>query len=121
MVGKAKPVNDDHLDDAVKRLRQDKTRLKETRDSFQKTAASFAPPRPWRPQGYTSSIRNSTWVPGVGSWRARAAAATSGCVGPPQAPADTGPQGQETMPRDVAQDCGTYGTRRSQYLVAPEG
>lgn len=74
----AKEGHDEHLYEALKRLRKEHARLKEEREIVKKAAASLAPPRPCRTPGYQSSMRRFRSVVCVGSWRSHAGATTSG-------------------------------------------
>jgi len=54
-----KKVHDEHLYEALKRLRKDNARLKEEREIFKKAAAYLAQQLPYSTPGSTSSTRSS--------------------------------------------------------------
>ena len=73
-----KEVNDDHLSEERKRLRQENARWQAERDLLKKAAASCAHQLPYRPRGLTSSIPRSRSGAWVSSCRSRGVVRTRG-------------------------------------------
>src|SRR6266566_3935185 len=78
-----KQVNDEHLYEELKRLRQENARLKEERDILKKAAAYFAQQLPCSTPGFNSSEPSFGCVACAGCWRSHAVAIMSGLVARP--------------------------------------
>jgi transposase len=79
-------VQDEHLYEALQRLRKANPRLQEEREIVKTAAAYLAPQLPASTPGCTSSTPRSSSVAWVSSWRSRAVATTRGSA------AHSGPQ-----------------------------